>query len=94
MGLYPTVVLLTLLMAPLNLPFWLAMLVGNLVSSLVMSYLTMKFYVTKIMGWWNSPAESAPQPATDVKGFLLILAINAAWAVVFYLLTVKAGVHP
>ncbi len=94
MGLYPTVVLLTLLMAPLNLPFWLAMLVGNLVSSLVMSYLTMKFYVTKIMGWWTSPAESAPQPATDVKGFLLILAINATWAVVFYLLTVKAGVHP
>ena len=54
----------------------------------------MKFYVTKIMGWWTSPAESAPQPATDVKGFLLILAINAAWAMVFYLLTVKAGVHP
>lgn len=94
LGLYPTVVLLTLVTAPLGLPFWLAMLVGNLLSSFVMSYLTMPYYGTRILRWWLKPAPSARQPATDIRGFLLVLAVNAAWAAVFYLLTVKAGIGP
>ena len=91
-GLYPTVVFLTLLTAPLNLPFWLAMLVGNLLSSFVMSYLTMPYYGTRILRWWLNPSPSARQPATNIKGIALVLAINGLWAVTFYLLTVKAGV--
>lgn len=91
-GLYPTVVLLTLLTAPLQLPFWLAMLVGNLLSSFVMSYLTMPYYGTRILRWWLNPSPSARQPATNIKGIALVLAINGLWAVIFYLLTVKAGV--
>lgn len=91
LGLYPTVVLLTLLTAPLGLPFWLAMLTGNLLSSLVMSYLTMPYYGTRILGWWLNPSPSARQPVTDIWGFAVVLIINGAWAVLFYLLTVKAG---
>lgn len=93
LGLYPTVVLLTLLTAPLNMPLWLGMLVGNLLSSLVMSYLTMPYYGNRILRWWLSPPSSARQPATDIKGLLLVLAINAGWAAFFYVLTVRLGVH-
>ena len=94
LGLYPTVMLLTLLGSPLHLPFWLGMLIGNLVSSFVMSYLTMPYYGNPILRWWLAPSPSARQPATDITGVLLVLAINGLWALVFYLLTVKAGVHP
>jgi antibiotic biosynthesis monooxygenase (ABM) superfamily enzyme len=90
-GLYPTVTLLTMLSAPLHLPFWLGMLVGNLVSSFVMSYLTMPYYGTRVLRWWLNPSPGARQPATDIKGVALIVAINALWALLFYTLTVKAG---
>ncbi len=89
MGLYPTVVFLTLLTAPLGMPLWLGLLVGNLLSSFVMSFVTMPFYGNPILRFWMSPAKDARQPWTNVKGFLLVLAINAVWAVIFYLLTVK-----
>lgn len=91
LGLYPTVVLLTLITAPLHLPFWLAMLVGNLLSSFVMSYLTMPYYGTRLLRWWLNPSASARQPGTDLKGIALVLAVNGLWAVTFYLLTVKTG---
>jgi antibiotic biosynthesis monooxygenase (ABM) superfamily enzyme len=91
LGLYPTVVFLTLLTAPLHLPFWLSMLVGNLLSSFVMSYLTMPYYGNRLLRWWLSPSPAARQPATDLKGIALVLVINGLWAVTFYLMTVKTG---
>lgn len=94
MGLYPTVVFLTLLTAPLGMPLWLGMLVGNLLSSFVMSYVTMPFYGNPILRFWMSPAKNARQPLTNVKGFALVLAINAVWAVIFYLVTVKFWTLP
>jgi uncharacterized protein len=94
MGLYPTVVLLTLLTAPLGMPLWLGMLVGNLLSSLVMSYLTMPFYGTRILRFWLSPRPGARQPRTDIAGFVLVLAINAVWAVIFYLVTDRFRILP
>ncbi|MDX1892784.1 antibiotic biosynthesis monooxygenase [Mycolicibacterium sp. 050158] len=94
MGLYPTVVLLTLLTAPLGMPLWLGMLVGNLLSSFVMSYVTMPFYGNPILRFWMSPAKNARQPVTNVKGFALVLAINAVWALIFYLVTVKFWTLP
>ncbi|NMO05013.1 antibiotic biosynthesis monooxygenase [Gordonia sp. TBRC 11910] len=88
MGLYPTVVLLTLLTSPLGMPLWLGMLIGNLLSSLSMSYFTMPYYVNRILGWWLKPRRDAPQPTTDWRGFGLVLAVNAFWVLVFYLVTV------
>ena len=92
LGLYPTVVFLTLLTAPLHMPFWLAMLVGNLLSSFVMSFLTMPYYTNPILRWWLTAPPAPGRRGGTVKGVLLVLAINGLWAVVFYLLTVKAGV--
>ena len=94
MGLYPTVVFLTLLTAPLGMPLWLGMLVGNLLSSFVMSYVTMPFYGNPILRFWMSPSKNARQPLTNIKGFVLVLAINAVWAVIFYLVTVKFWTLP
>jgi antibiotic biosynthesis monooxygenase (ABM) superfamily enzyme len=94
MGLYPTVVFLTLLTAPLGMPLWLGMLVGNLLSSFVMSYVTMPFYGNPILRFWMSPAKGARQPLTNVKGLAVVLAINAVWAVIFYLVTVKFWTLP
>lgn len=91
-GLYPTVVLLSLLGAPLHLPMWLGLLVGNLVSSFVMSYLTMPYYGNPMLRWWLDPSPSARQPATDIKGLALVLGVNGLWAVTFYLLTTRSGV--
>jgi antibiotic biosynthesis monooxygenase (ABM) superfamily enzyme len=87
-GLYPTVVLLTLLTAPLGMPLWLGLLVGNLLSSFTMTYLIMPRYVNPLLGWWLAPRAGSPQPATDVRGLLLVCAVNAVWVVVFYLVTV------
>jgi len=94
MGLYPTVVILTLLTAPLGMPLWLGMLVGNLLSSFTMSYVVMPFYGNPLLRFWMWPAKNARQPLTNVLGFALVLAVNALWAVVFYLVTVEFWTLP
>ncbi len=94
LGLYPTVVLLTLLTAPLGMPLWLGMLVGNLLSSFVMSYVTMPLYGNRLLRFWLAPSATARQPATNVAGLALVVAVNAVWAVIFYLVTVKFWTLP
>lgn len=89
MGLYPTVMFLTLLTMPFHLPMWADMLVGNLLSSIVMSYVTMPFYGNPILGWWLRPKRDAPQPRTNLLGIGVVLAINAVWAVFFIFLTTR-----
>ncbi|WP_227983363.1 antibiotic biosynthesis monooxygenase [Nocardia spumae] len=86
-GLYPTVVLLTLAMSPAGLPLWLGMLIGNLLSSFVMTFVTMPRYVNPLLERWLQPAPDAPKPATDIRGVLLIAAVMACWAVLFWLVT-------
>ena len=54
-GLYPTVVFLTLALSPLKMPLWLGMLVGNLCSSFAMSFLTMPYYVNPLLKRWLRP---------------------------------------
>ena len=87
-GLYPTIMLLTLLFRPFHWPLWVNVLIGNLVSSFVMSYLTMPYYTNRILRWWLRPRSDAPQPRTDILGIATVLAVNAAWAVFFFVLTV------
>lgn len=89
MGLYPTVMFLTWLTNPLHLPLWSGLLLGNLISCFVMTYLTMPYYGNRILGWWLRPKPTAPQPRTDMLGIAVVVGLNALWAVVFYVLTIK-----
>jgi uncharacterized protein len=84
-GLYPTVVLLTLAMSPARLPLWLGMLIGNLLSSFAITFVAMPFYVNPLLKRWLYPAADAPKAATNIRGALLIAATMVFWAVLFYL---------
>jgi len=92
-GLYPCVVILSLLLSPLKMPLWLGLLVGNLLSSLVMSFVVMPRYVNPALGWWLRPKPGAPGN-TNVKGLGLVLAMNGIWLVVFYLVTAQFWTLP
>ncbi|MGW4896717.1 antibiotic biosynthesis monooxygenase [Kitasatospora sp. NPDC004240] len=86
-GLYPTVVLLTLALAPLKMPLWIGLLVGNLLSSFIMSFLTMPYYVNPLLKRWLRPAPGEPAARTNRIGLGIVAGVTALWAVVFYLVT-------
>jgi uncharacterized protein len=86
-GLYPTVVLLTLMTWPLKLPIWLGMLVGNLMSSFAMSFLTMPYYVNPLLKRWLRPPPNVPVAKTNWRGLGIVVALMVFWTVVFYLVT-------
>ena len=87
-GLYPTVVLLTLALSPLHMPLWLGMLVGNLMSSFIMSFFTMPYYVNPLLKRWLRPPPNVPE-ATDQSGGASpsSVAAMAFWTVGIYLVT-------
>jgi uncharacterized protein len=87
MGLYPTVVFLTLVLTPLHMPLWLGMLIGNLLSSFAMSYFTMPYYVNPVLKRWLRPPPNAPRLRTNAAGLAILLGLNLFWVVVCYLLT-------
>ena len=86
-GLYPTVVLLTLVLAPLRMPLWLGMLIGNLLSSILISFVVMPYYVNPLLGQWLRPPKGAERRRANIRGIAIILGVMAAWTVVFYLVT-------
>jgi antibiotic biosynthesis monooxygenase (ABM) superfamily enzyme len=88
-GLYPTVVLLTLVLLPLKMPLWLDMLVGNLVSSFVTSLVTMPYYVNPLLKHWLRPPPDVPETRSNLRGMGIVAAVMLAWAVVFYLVTTQ-----
>ncbi|MDT5092858.1 MAG: uncharacterized protein QOH60_2221 [Mycobacterium sp.] len=85
-GLYPTVVFLSLLTFPLKLPLWAGMLLGNLLSSFTMTYVTMPFYVNPLLKKWLSP--SADQK-TNLRGVAIVVVAFVLWAAFFYVLTIE-----
>ncbi|MEU6776497.1 antibiotic biosynthesis monooxygenase [Streptomyces sp. NPDC046759] len=93
-GLYPTVVLLTLALFPAHLPIWIGLLVGNLLSSFIMSFVTMPFYVNPLLGRWLRPPPDEAAVRTNVRGLALVVALMAFWAAVFYLVTVRFWTLP
>lgn len=86
-GLYPTVVLLTLALSPLNMPLWLGLLVGNLLSSFVMSFFTMPYYVNPLLKRWLRPSPGEQVAKTNLIGLGVVAAVTVFWVVVFYVLT-------
>ena len=88
-GLYPTVVLLTLALSPLKMPLWLNLLVGNLFSSFVMSFITMPYYANPLLKHWLRPPPNVPRPHANLRGTAIVGAVMLFWAVVFYLVTTR-----
>ena len=86
-GLYPTVVFLTLALSPLHMPLWLGLLIGNLFSSFAMTFLTMPYYVNPLLKHWLRPPANVPQSRTNWRGIAISVAALAFWTVVFYLVT-------
>ncbi|WP_211190677.1 antibiotic biosynthesis monooxygenase [Actinomycetospora sp. TBRC 11914] len=89
-GLYPTVVLLTLALSAVwpSGPLWAALLVGNVASVALLTWVVMPV-VTRALAPWLTPRPDAPQPRTDVIGTVASLAFLTGAAVVFWLLTVQ-----
>ncbi|MCB0936815.1 MAG: antibiotic biosynthesis monooxygenase [Mycobacterium sp.] len=85
-GLYPTVVLLSIALFPLKMPLWLGMLVGNLLSSIVMTFLVMPFYVNPMLKGWLHPPGAGPQRRrAEIRGVATIVAVMAAWTLAIFL---------
>ena len=88
-GLYPTVVVLALLTFPLHMPLWLGMLIGNFLSSFVMTYVTMPYYVNPLLKRWLQPPANVPVRQTNARGTALVVAALVFWVVMFYILTTQ-----
>ncbi len=86
-GLYPTVVLLTLVLSPLKMPLWLGLLIGNLLSSFAMTFITMPYYVNPLLKRWLRPPADVPRTRTNLGGIAIVAAATVFWALVFYLVT-------
>ena len=88
-GLYPTVMLLTLGLDELlpGFKLWQALLLGNLLSSFIMTYLTMPHYTNRVLRFWLAPDPDGSPRRTNSLGILLSLVLLAFWAAVFWLTT-------
>lgn len=86
-GLYPTVVMIALVLSPLHMPLWLGMLIGNLMSSFAMSFVTMPYYVNPLLKRWLRPPPDVPLAKTNLRGTYIVIGALAVWTLVFYLVT-------
>lgn len=86
-GLYPTVVLLTLALSPLKMPLWLGMLIGNLLSSFLISFVAMPYYVNPLLKHWLRPPPDVPKSQANWRGLGLVAGVMLFWTVAFYLVT-------
>ncbi|NUJ99680.1 antibiotic biosynthesis monooxygenase [Streptomyces lunaelactis] len=93
-GLYPTVVLLTLALSPLEMPLWLGLLVGNLFSSFIMSFFTMPYYVNRLLKRWLRPSPDEPAAKSNLVGLGIVAAVTVFWGVVFYVVTTQIWTLP
>jgi hypothetical protein len=72
---------------PLKMPLWLNLLVGNLCSSFVMTFLTMPYYVNPLLKPWLRPPPNVPAVKNNWRGIGIAVTALVFWAVVFYLVT-------
>jgi len=86
-GVYPTVVMITLALSPLKMPLWLGLLIGNLLSSFALSYLTMPFFVNPLLKHWLRPPPEVSETKTNWRGFALVIGVMAVLSLIFYLVT-------
>jgi antibiotic biosynthesis monooxygenase (ABM) superfamily enzyme len=86
-GLYPTVVLLTLGLGKIwpGAPLWASLLVGNILSVSALTWLVMP-NVTRLLRFWLEPGPNASR-RTDMTGLVVSVGFLTLAAVVFWLAT-------
>jgi hypothetical protein len=94
-GLYPTVVLLTLGISKLwpDAQLWESLLLGNILSVCLLTWVVMPV-VTRALRFWLTPAPSAPEPRTAVIGTVVSIGFLTLAALVFWLVTVQIWTLP
>jgi antibiotic biosynthesis monooxygenase (ABM) superfamily enzyme len=89
-ALYPTVMILTLLTRTLLKPlaFPVQMLIGNILSCTILSYLAMPF-ATRLLNFWLSPPASGVRARgvwmTEALGISTVIAITTSLVLIFYM---------
>ncbi|MBI3225889.1 MAG: antibiotic biosynthesis monooxygenase [Mycolicibacterium cosmeticum] len=86
-GLYPTVVLLSLALSPLKMPLWVGLLIGNLLSSFIMTFVTMPYYVNPLLKHWLRPPPGMAAAKANWRGLGTVVGALAASTVLVYLVT-------
>jgi antibiotic biosynthesis monooxygenase (ABM) superfamily enzyme len=86
-GVYPTVVLIALALWSLRLPMWLNLMIGNLLSSLALSYFVMPYFVNQLLKNWLRPPPGVSVTKTNWRGFGLVLAVMTILGTFFYVVT-------
>lgn len=69
------------------MPLWFGLLVGNLLSSFIMSFFTMPHYVNRLLRRWLWPPPGEPRARANLVGGGIVAGLLLFWAVVFYLVT-------
>lgn len=69
------------------MPQWKGLLIGNLVSSFIMSFVTMPYYVK--LGRWLRPLPNVSKARNDLHGIGIAAGVTAFWVIVFYFVTTQ-----
>jgi antibiotic biosynthesis monooxygenase (ABM) superfamily enzyme len=94
-GLYPTVVLLTLGISEIweDGELWETLLLGNILSVSLLTWVVMPI-VTRALGFWLAPAPGRASPRLDAVGAAASIAFLTLAAVVFWLVTTQIWTLP
>jgi len=94
-GLYPTVVLLTLVISKLwpDAELWESLLLGNVVSVSLLTWVVMPM-VTRALRFWLVAAPTRSQSRVDATGAVLAIGFLTVAALVFWLATTQIWTLP
>ena len=89
-GLYPTVVLLTLAISEIwsGAPLWASLLLGNVLSVSLLTWVVMPV-VTRALGFWLVPGHGRPPARLDLIGTVVAFAFLTLAALLFWLGTTQ-----
>jgi antibiotic biosynthesis monooxygenase (ABM) superfamily enzyme len=83
-GIYPTAMMIMIALSPLHLPVWLGILMGNLCSSFILTFVSMPFYANRLLKRFLWPKADEPASRTNLRGAAIVAASLLFWAVLFY----------
>jgi antibiotic biosynthesis monooxygenase (ABM) superfamily enzyme len=83
-GIYPTAMMIMIALSPLKLPVWLGILMGNLCSSFILTFVTMPFYANRLLRRFLWPPDDERESRTNLRGVAIVVASLLFWAVIFY----------